>query len=68
MGGTGFQPVKSGILPDFVRTKAARISRNQHAECAPLVSGRMPETTGWKPVPPKHEFENTPYAKQSLPG
>jgi hypothetical protein len=23
-GGTGFQPVKSGILPDFARTKTAQ--------------------------------------------
>lgn len=29
-GGGSFQPVQSGSLPDFVRTKTARISGRQH--------------------------------------
>jgi hypothetical protein len=31
IGGTGFQPVKSGILPDFARTTIIRTFRRLHA-------------------------------------
>ena len=53
VGGTGFQPVQFGILPNCVGTRefavvCARLSR----PCVHPVLGRMPETTGWKPVPP----------------
>jgi hypothetical protein len=51
-GGTGILPVKSGILPDFARAGSVRTFGAHPAQRAPHVSGRMPETTGWKPVPP----------------
>jgi hypothetical protein len=55
-GGTGFQPVVSGILPE---TKGAycqqRLSRVRTAFVRPK-SGATPDLTGWKPVPPSSNY------------
>jgi hypothetical protein len=51
-GGTGFQPVVSGILPETWGSHHARGRTNIRSVLARANSGRMPELTGWKPVPP----------------
>ncbi len=53
MGGTGFQPVQFGILPNglAVHEFVLAHARPSSSRISP-VSGRMPETTGRKPVPP----------------
>jgi hypothetical protein len=52
-GGTGFQPVVSGILPETWGAHRVRCHPNVRAIFARAKSGRMPDLTGWKPVPPK---------------
>jgi hypothetical protein len=51
-GGTGFQPVVSGILPETWGALHAHCLTNTCALLAREKSGRMPDLTGWKPVPP----------------
>ncbi len=53
-GGTGFQPVQFGILPNCVGTcEFTLVWAQDLLRSVSPVSGRMPETTGWKPVPPE---------------
>jgi hypothetical protein len=51
-GGTGFQPVVSGILPETWGAHYARGLTDIRSISARAKSGRMPDLTGWKPVPP----------------
>jgi len=57
VGGTGFQPVVPGILPGTWDVLYARGLSNVQTLSLRAKSGRMPDLTGWKPVPPG--FEDT---------
>jgi hypothetical protein len=52
-GGTGVTPVKSGVTPDFARTKTARTFPGSSRNGRLTISGATPEMTGWKPAPPQ---------------
>jgi hypothetical protein len=52
VGGTGFQPVVSGILPGTWGALYARGLSNVQMVYLRAKSGRMPDLTGWKPVSP----------------
>ena len=52
-GGTGFQPVVSGLLPETRGARYARKRSKVRRLFARPKSGRMPHFTGWKPVPPE---------------
>ncbi len=49
---TGFQPVVSGILPETWGAHYAQSLPNVRAISIRAKSGRLPDLTGWKPVPP----------------
>jgi hypothetical protein len=58
LGGTGVAPVKSGVTPDFVvRRPTQIIGTGDSNRISSKVSGATPETTGWKPVPPRQHNE-----------
>jgi hypothetical protein len=57
-GGTGFQPVVPGILPGMWGVLHASSLLNIRMVSVRAKSGRMPDLTGWKPVPPG--FDNAP--------
>jgi hypothetical protein len=61
-GGTGFQPVVSGILPETRGARYAQGLTNTCAIFARVKSGKMPDLTGWKPVPPNHKPRVSPAA------
>ena len=48
-------PVVLGILPKTTRVACARCSSTIRGIFARAKSGRMPDLTGWKPVPPGWE-------------
>jgi hypothetical protein len=53
-GGTGFQPVVSGILPETWGAHCVCNFPNVRMDFARAKSGKMPDLTGWKPVPPNY--------------
>jgi hypothetical protein len=62
MGGTGDSPVPVGDPADRNGlTPTSREAANRESRPIPVPSGESPDGTGQWPVPPKSEFENTPW-------